>query len=310
MKVTIIGAGNVGATLAKRVLESGLSGCVLLDVVKGLARGKALDLMHAAPILGYQNRMIGSDNYKDAEDSDIVVVTAGKARQPGMSRADLVSQNGRVIKDVVKKVKAASPGAILIIVTNPLDIMTFLAYKESGFSPKRVLGMAGVLDAARFVHIIAEEMKVKNSDVETLVLGQHGPDMVPLISHTRVSGRPIKDLIPKERIEELVEKLRGSGAEIVKLLGSGSAYYAPSAACFRMICAIVKDDKKILSVSCIPDGKYGLQQDVSIGLPVRLGKDGIAEIVELKIDACEADALKKSAENIKSLTKELWASTI
>ncbi len=304
MKVSVIGAGNVGATLAKRIIEGDLADCVLLDVAGGLAEGKALDLLHAAPIIGYQRDILGTDDYKDTKDSDIVVITAGFARQPGMSRADLMARNSGVIKDVAGKINKNSPGAIIIVVTNPLDAMTYLAYRESGFDRKRVMGMAGLLDSSRFAYIIAKGLGVPYKDVETIVIGRHSPQMIPLISQTKVSGKLIAELISKEEIDRLITQLRESGSKIVSLLGKGSAFYAPSAACFSMIKAIKNDEKGLLSISCIADGEYGIK-DVSIGLPARLGKDGIEEIVDLKLEPDEIDSLKKSANNIKELAARL-----
>jgi len=304
MKISIIGSGNVGATLAKRVAESELADCVLLDVVKGVPQGKALDLLHAAPSVGYQKKITGTNDYNDTKGSDIVVVTAGFPRQPGMSRGDLVKKNGSIIKTVTKNIKTTSPNAILIIITNPLDAMAYLAYKESGFDKSRVIGMAGTLDTTRFKYILASEFGVKYKDVETIVLGQHGPSMVPLLSHTRISGKPITEMAKKDKLEELKNKVRESGAKIVGLLGKGSAYYAPSAACFEMIKAIIADDDKILSVSCLAQGEYGIS-GVFTGLPVRLGRKGIKEIVKLNIEADELKALKESADSVKEMISTL-----
>lgn len=298
MKISIIGAGNVGVTLAKRVMESDLADCVLLDVVKNLALGKALDLLHAAPIIGYQKDILGTSDYKDTKDSNIVVITAGFPREPGMSRDDLVKRNGNIIKEIVKNIKVQSPGAIIIIVTNPLDIMTYIAYKESNFKRNRVMGMAGLLDSSRFVYIIARELKLDYKDVETLVLGQHGPGMVPLISHTKIRGRPISDILSKEKIDSLIKELRESGTRIVSLLQKGSAYYAPSAAALSMVKAIINDEKRLFSVSSFAEGEYGIK-DVCIGLPVRLGKNGIEEFVDLKLDPDEITSLRNSADTIK-----------
>lgn len=304
MKISIIGAGNVGATLAKRLAEENLSDVVLLDIAKNVAEGKALDLLHAASITGAAGKITGTDDYSETKDSDIVIVTAGFPRQPGMTRGDLIKKNSSVVKEVVKNVKNASPKAILIIVTNPLDIMTYLAYKESGFKRNRVMGMAGTLDSSRFVHIISEELKKPASDIDTLVIGQHGPAMVPLVSHTKVSGKPIAELVAKEKISHLVTELRGAGAKIVNLLGKGSAFYAPSAACLAMIRSIINNDKSLLSACCFTEGEYGFS-GLCIGLPVRLGANGIEEIVELELSDDETASLAKAAEMIKGSLSEL-----
>lgn len=298
MKISVIGSGNVGATLAKRIVESNTADVILLDIQKGVAEGKALDLMHAAPAIGHQKKILGTDDYKETAGSNIVVITAGFPRQPGMSRADLVNTNGGIVKEVVKNIRETSPRAIIIVITNPLDVMTYLAYKESGFPRNRVMGMAGVLDASRFTHILATELKVGHREIETIVVGQHGPDMVPLISHTKVSGKPIENVIKKERLDELVKELCAVGARIVNLLGSGSAFYAPSAAAFLMIKAIANDERRLMSVSCLAEGEYDIS-GVCTGLPVRLGKDGIEEVVILKLTDAELDRLKNSAIKIK-----------
>jgi malate dehydrogenase len=300
MKISIIGAGNVGSTLAKRVIESNIADVVLVDVYKSMAQGKALDLLHAAPLVGYQKRIVGTDDYSKIENSRIVVVTAGFPRQPGMTRSDLISKNSAIIKDVILQVKRICHRAIIIIVTNPLDVMTFLAHRESYLRRERVFGMAGVLDASRFAYIIARELKVPYNQVETIVLGQHGPEMVPLISHTKVSGEPLRRLLPKEKIDELVRESRESGARIVGLLGKGSAYYAPSAAIFSMIKSVLKDENRLMAVSCFAKGEYDIS-GVCTGLPVKLGKNGIEEVVQLKLDADEGKALKKAAESTKKL---------
>lgn len=298
MKISVIGAGNVGAALSQRIVESGLADVVLLDILKDMAQGKSLDIMHSAPILGHEKRITGTDDYKETEDSDIVVITAGFPRQPGMSRLDLLNKNKSVIKEITNNIKRHAAGAIIIVVTNPLDAMTYLVLKESGLKPDRVMGMAGALDRARFIYIIAGELKKKNKDIETMVVGEHGEKMVALVSQTKVSGRSIKEILPKERIDELKKRSLESGASIVKLLGKGSAYYGPSAACFSMIKSIIKDEKTLASVSCMANGEYGLS-NICIGLPVLLGKNGIEKIVTLKLDREELDALKKSADAIK-----------
>ena len=298
MKVSVIGAGNVGATLAKRIVENSLADVVLLDVVKGLAQGKSLDLCHAAPITGHSKTICGTDDYQYTKDSDIVVITAGLARKPGMKREDLIFKNGDIIKGITQKVAQFSPNCIILMVTNPLDVMTYIAYKESGFSPKKVLGMAGVLDSSRFAHLIAEEIKVSSSIIETMVLGGHGDTMVPLLSQTKISGKPLFKFLSLSKVNDLVEKTRKAGAAIVSLLGSGSAYYAPSAASFLMVRAIIKDEKKLVPSSCYLNGEYGLT-DLCLGVPTRLGSQGIEEIVKLDITEEEKKALQKSADTTR-----------
>ncbi|MBL7069408.1 MAG: malate dehydrogenase [Candidatus Omnitrophica bacterium] len=304
MKISIIGAGNVGATLAKMVIESDTADVVLLDVVKNVALGKALDLSHAAPLVGQTKRILGTDNYKDTAGSHIAVITAGFPRQPGMSRADLIKKNGGIVRDVVNNIKSSSPDAIIIVVTNPLDVMTYIAYKESSFERNRVMGMAGVLDSSRFTYLIAKKLNVEYKEIETIILGQHGPLMVPVISHTKVSGRPINEVLSSEEIDLLIRDVMESGGEIVNLLGKGSAYYAPSASCFTMIKNIINDEKNLLSACVYAEGDYGLS-GLCIGLPVRLGKKGCVEVAKLRLDKDELDSLKKAAESIKELLSGL-----
>ncbi len=298
MKVSIIGSGAVGTTLAQRVLESGIADVVLLDVLKNVACAKSLDLLDASSIVGHERNIIGTDNYKDVESSEIVVITAGFPRKPGMTREELVSKNGSIVKEVSNNIKIYAPYSILIVVTNPLDAMTYLAYKVTGFKPARVFGMAGILDESRFIYLAANELKVKRSSIETFVLGSHGDTMVPILSKTRVSGKPISSLVPKARLEEIVKRTRGRGAEIVSLLGSGSAYYSPSAAVFRMIKAVLNDTGETMTVSAHLDGEYGLR-DICIGVPCRIGKSGIKKIVELDLSEEERGALHKSGQAIK-----------
>ncbi len=304
MKVSVIGAGNVGATLAKRIVESDLADCVLVDIVKGLAEGKSLDLCHSASITGHKKTICGTDDYKYTKDSDVVVITAGLARRPGMSRDDLMAKNGGIVKGILKNVVEQSPNAIILMVTNPLDVTTYIAYKESGFGPKRVMGMAGVLDSSRFAHLIARELKVLPTDIETMVLGGHGNTMVPLLSHTKIKGKPLFEALSLEKINELVKRTRKAGAEIVSLLGTGSAYYAPSAASFLMVRAIIKDEKRLLPASVYLNGEYGLK-DLCLGVPVKLGKNGVEEIVELKLTDEEKKQLAASAERTKGLLTKI-----
>lgn len=305
MKISIIGGGNVGATLAKRLLESDLKvDVVLLDILKDVVAGKALDLLHAAPLTGHRNTITGTDDYSHIAGSGVVVITAGFPRQAGMTREDLIAKNGGILEGVIGKVKAGCPDAIVIVVTNPLDVMAYMACRKSGLPREKIFGMAGVLDASRFAYLIADELKVDYADVDAMVLGQHGPAMVPLLSRTKVKGRPLAELIDGERLRSLLDRARSAGSTVVKLLGKGSAYYAPSAALFHMIKAIVNDEKKTISVSCLAEGEYGLN-DVCTGLPVILGKDGIEEIVELDLPKDELEALQSSAGSTKELIAQL-----
>lgn len=298
-KVSIIGAGAVGATLAHRVLESGLADVVLLDIVKNMAIGKAFDLLDASPVAGHERTILGTDDYKNIASSDIVVITAGLARKPGMTREDLIAKNAQIVKGVSENVKRYAPGAIVIVVTNPLDTMTYLAHKTTGFEREKVFGMAGVLDSSRFIYLIADELKVPRSSVQAYMLGSHGGTMVPVLSQTNVSGEPISKIMPKDKLDAIVKKTRDRGAEIVSLLGSGSAYYSPSASVFKMIKAIIKDTKETLVASALVNGEYGLK-DVAIGVPCVIGKGGIEKIVELKLSEEESVLLADSAKAIKS----------
>ncbi len=298
-KVSIIGAGAVGATLAQRILEDNLADVVLIDIIKNMACGKSLDLLDAAPIIGHEKYITGTDDYSEMRNSDIVVITAGFPRKPGMTREELISKNAAIVKEVSAKIKTLSTGAIVIVVTNPLDVMTYLALKTTGFKREKVFGMAGVLDGSRLITLMADELKVPRSSIETCVMGSHGDTMVPVISATRVSGEPIAGLLSKERLENIIKRTRDRGAEIVGLLGNGSAYYSPSAAVFTMIKAILKDMKQTLTVSCCLDGEYG-QNDISIGVPCMIGKAGIEKIIELELAKEEHSAFLKSAQAIKS----------
>lgn len=297
-KVSVIGAGNVGATLAMRIAESDLADVVMIDIAEGVCIGKALDLTDAAPIAGHNRKIIGASDYKQIADSDIVVITAGFPRTPGMSREELVLKNSSIVKAVVSHIKNYCPNAIIIMVTNPLDVMTYLAYRESGFPKNRVMGMAGILDTARFVALIAEAAGVKYRDVETYLLGSHGDTMVPLISHTKIKGKPIEKVLSGEKIAEIVARTKNRGAEIINHLKAGSAYYAPSASIFSMVRAILKNTGEVRCVSCFLDGEYGLK-DVYIGVPAKLGKKGIEKIIELPLSANERQELERSVEEIR-----------
>ncbi|MBU1027127.1 MAG: malate dehydrogenase [Candidatus Margulisbacteria bacterium] len=296
-KVSVIGAGNVGAEVARRVAEKDLVNVVLLDIVEGIPQGKALDMLQAGSIVGYNSHIMGTNDYADIKDSDVVVVTAGLARKPGMSRDDLLAKNTAIIKSVSENIKKHAPNSIILIVTNPLDTMTYVAWKASGFDAKKVLGMAPLLDLARMSSFIALELNVPVTEVKATVLGTHGDLMVPVPSQTKVSGKPIADLLPKEKIDKIVDRTRKGGAEIVGHLKTGSAYYAPSAAAAHMVEAILKDTKETICSSVMSNGQYGLN-GLYIGLPAKIGKNGVEEIVEIELTDEEKQALKKSAEAI------------
>jgi malate dehydrogenase len=299
-KVTIVGSGNVGATAAHWIAAKELADVVLIDIVEGVPQGKGLDLLEAMPIEKRDSHVMGTNDYVDTANSDIVVITAGIPRKPGMSRDDLLNTNYKIMKDVVSKVVEHSPNCILIIVSNPLDAMAQAAYKLSGFSRQRVIGMAGVLDSARFRTFIAQELNVSVENVTAFVLGGHGDTMVPLARYSTVAGIPITELIDGETLQKLVQRTRDGGAEIVKYLKTGSAYYAPSAAATEMVEAILKDKKKILPCAAYLEGEYGVH-GLYVGVPVKLGWAGIEQIIEIKLTPAEQAALDKSAEAVKEL---------
>lgn len=296
-KITIIGAGAVGATAAQRIAEKELGNVVLTDIVEGLPQGKALDLMESGPLFGYDSKLTGTNDYKDIEGSDVVVVTAGIARKPGMTREDLLKINTKIITDVSQNIKRYAPDSVVITVTNPLDIMTYVTLKTTGFEPARVFGMSGVLDSGRFAAFIAMELGCSVRDINAMVLGGHGDTMVPLPRFTTVTGVPITELMQESTINRLVERTINGGAEIVNLLKTGSAFYAPSAAVTNMVEAVVKDTKRILPVCAYLNGEYG-RKDIYLGVPVKLGKHGVEEIVELKLSGEEKKALDRSAEAV------------
>ena len=299
-KVTIVGSGNVGATAAHWIASKELADVVLIDIIEGVPQGKGLDLLEAMPIEKRDSYVIGTNNYADTANSDIVVITAGIPRKPGMSRDDLLNTNYKIMSDVVGKVVQYSPNCILIIVSNPLDAMAQAAYKLSGFPRERVIGMAGVLDSARFRAFIADELKISVENVTAFVLGGHGDTMVPLPRYSTVAGIPITELIPKERLDQIVQRTRDGGAEIVKYLKTGSAYYAPSAASAEMVEAILKDKKKILPCAAYLDGEYGIK-GLFVGVPAKLGAKGLEQIIEIKLTPEEKAALDKSAAAVKEL---------
>ena len=299
-KVTVIGAGNVGATLAHRIVDKQLADVALIDILEGVPQGKGLDLLEAGPIEGYDVKIKGTNDYKDTANSDIVVMTAGFPRKPGMSRDDLLKANYEVVKAAIEQAAKHSPDAILIVVTNPLDAMVQTAFRVSGFPKNRVIGMAGVLDSARYRTFIAEALNVSVQDVEGLVLGGHGDTMVPVPSYTTVAGVPVSQLMPKEQLDKIIDRTRKGGAEIVNLLKTGSAFYAPSAAVVQMIDAIFNDRKKILPCAAYLEGEYGIN-GLFVGVPVKLGARGIEEIVQIKLTPEEQAALEKSAAAVKEL---------
>lgn len=303
-KVTVVGAGNVGATVAQRLAEKELCDVVMVDIVDGVPQGKSLDLMEAAPIEKHDAKLIGASGYEETQDSDIVIITAGIPRKPGMSRDDLISTNAGIMKNVVSEVARLSPEAILIIVSNPLDAMCHVAYEVSGFPKNRVMGMAGVLDSARFRAFIAMELNVSVENTHAFVLGGHGDTMVPLPRFSTVAGIPITELMSKERIDALVERTANGGAEIVGLLKTGSAYYAPSAAAVEMAEAVLKDKKKILPCAALLQGEYGYNE-LFIGVPVKLGTNGVEDIVEITLSDEEKAKLDKSADAVQELKDTL-----
>ena len=303
-KTTVIGAGHVGATAAQRLAEKELCDVVLIDIIEGIPQGKALDLAEAAPIEKHDSRLIGSNAYDASADSDIVIITAGIPRKPGMSRDDLISTNAGIVKTVTRQVAALSPDSILIIVSNPLDAMCHVAYETCGFPKQRVIGMAGVLDSARFRAFIAMELNVSVENTHAFVLGGHGDTMVPLPRYSTVAGIPITELLSKDRIEALVERTRNGGAEIVGLLKTGSAYYAPASAAVEMAESILKDKKKILPCAAYLEGEYGIKE-LFIGVPVKLGAKGAEQIIEITLTEEEKAALQKSAAAVQELKEVL-----
>ncbi|MGH2569033.1 MAG: malate dehydrogenase [Bacteroidota bacterium] len=305
MKITVIGAGNVGATAAQRIAEKELANeVVIIDVIEGLPQGKGLDMYESAPVEGFDAKVIGTNSYDATANSDIILITAGIARKPGMSRDDLQATNANIVKSCTEQAVAKSPQAIIIVVSNPLDVMTYVAMKVSGFERHRVIGMAGVLDSARFRTFIAMEMNVSVRDVSAFVLGGHGDSMVPLPRYSTVAGIPLPDLMDKATIDRLVKRTRDGGIEIVNFLKTGSAYYAPSSSAVEMIESIVRDKKRILPCSVWLQGEYNLK-DVFVGVPVKLGKNGLEEIIQIKLLPEEQEGLNKSAADVKTSIAKL-----
>lgn len=300
MKITVIGAGNVGATAAQRIAEKELANeVVLVDVIEGLPQGKGLDMYESAPIELFDSRIVGTNGYNETAGSDVVVMTAGIARKPGMTREQLQETNANIVKTVTASVVEKSPQAILLVVSNPLDVMTYVAMKVSGFERHRVIGMAGILDTARYRTFVAMELGVSVEDIQALVLGGHGDSMVPLVRYTTIAGVPLPEFVDQPTIDRLVKRTRDGGIEIVNYLKTGSAYYAPSAAAVQMVEAIVKNKKRILPCSVYLQGEYGLR-DTFIGVPIKLGRRGMEKIIEVSLTAEEKAALHKSAEEVKS----------
>jgi malate dehydrogenase len=303
-KISIIGAGNVGATSAQRIIERGYADVVLVDIIEGLPQGKALDILQSAPVINFKTAITGSNDYKDTAGSELVIVTAGLFRKPGMTRDQLLAANAEIVSGVIGKVVKYSPQCVILMVSNPLDAMTYLAVKASRFPRKRVVGMSGVLDSARLSTFIASELKVSPKDISAWVLGAHGLNMVVIPRLTTVRGKPLTELLPQETIDKLVERTVHGGREIVDLLKMGSAFYAPSAGIARMAESIVLDKKETLPCAALLDGEYGIKDSV-IGVPLKLGRGGIEQIVELNLTAAEKQLLYDSAEGIKALIKQM-----
>ena len=303
-KVTVVGAGNVGATTAQRLAERGYADVVLIDIVEGLAEGKALDMYEASPVVGVDSMISGSTDYAATEGSDIVVITSGVARKPGMSRDDLLSINMKIVDEVTRKAIAASPNAVLIVVSNPLDAMCHVAYDAAGIPANRVVGMAGILDTARYRSFVAEALKVSVEDVQAYVLGGHGDTMVPLASYTTAAGIPIGELLPQDQIDAIIQRTRDGGAEIVNLLKTGSAFYAPSAAVAQMVDSIALDKRRILPCAALLEGQYGVN-GLFIGVPVILGGNGIERVLEISLTDDEQAMLKHSADAVQELVNDM-----
>jgi len=297
-KVSVFGAGNVGAETARRIVEKKLADVVLVDIIEGIPQGKALDILQSGPVEGFDCKIKGTNNPSDIEGSNIVVVTAGLARKPGMSRDELQAVNANIVKGIIENIKKFAPNSIIIIVTNPLDVMTYLAWKVSGFEKRRVFGMAGELDTARMIAFISMETGVAASKIKAMVLGGHGDLMVPLASQTKVDGKPLSSLLSKEKIDAMIKRTANGGAEIVNLLKTGSAYYAPSASAVKMVEAVIKNKGSVIPSAVILDGEYGLS-DVCIGVPAKIGKNGIEKVVELKLPDEDQIMLKRSVNSVK-----------
>lgn len=305
-KISIVGSGFTGATTALMVAQKELGDVVLVDIpqMEKPTQGKALDMLEASPVLGFDANIIGTSNYADTANSDVVVITAGIARKPGMSRDDLVVTNSKIMKSVTQEIVKYSPNSYIVVLTNPVDAMTYTVFKESGFPKNRVIGQSGVLDTARFRTFIAQELHLSVKDITGFVLGGHGDDMVPLVRYSYAGGIPLETLIPKERLDEIVERTRKGGGEIVNLLGNGSAYYAPAASLVQMVEAIVKDQRRVLPAIAYLEGEYGYE-GIYLGVPTILGGNGIEKIIELELTEDEKAALAKSVESVKNVMKVL-----
>ncbi len=303
-RVTVVGAGFVGATTAQRIVEKNLADVILADIVEGLSQGKALDMMESAPIEGFETKITATNNYTDTKDSDLIVITAGLARKPGMSRDDLLHQNAGIVSVIVTEVAKYSPKALILVVTNPLDVMVHLAWKKSGFDTRRVFGMAGALDSARYAYFISEELGCLPREVEAMVLGGHGDEMVPVPEQTKVKGKPITQLLKPEKIEALNQRTRDGGAEIVKYLKTGSAFYAPSSCVARMVENILKEKGEVIPSCVYCTGQYGIK-DTYCGVPARFDRNGVKEIVELDLTPAEKKALQTSAEHVRENISKL-----
>jgi malate dehydrogenase len=305
-KISVIGAGFTGSTTAFLLAQKELGDIVLVDIpqLENPTKGKALDMLEASPVLGFDANIVGTSNYEDTKDSDIVIITAGIARKPGMSRDDLVQTNEKIMKQVTKEVVKYSPDCVIIVLTNPVDAMTYTVYKESGFPKHRVIGQSGVLDTARFRTFVAQELNISVKDVTGFVLGGHGDDMVPLVRYSYAGGIPLEKLIPKDRLDAIVERTRKGGGEIVNLLGNGSAYYAPAASLVEMVEAIVKDQRRILPAIAYLEGEYGFE-GIYLGVPTILGGNGLEKVIELDLTEEEKAALEKSAQSVRNVMKVL-----
>ena len=307
-KITIVGAGNIGATLALLLARGETADITLIDINEGVAKGKALDIMEASPILGFNARVMGTGDYADTADSDVVVITAGFPRKPGMTRDDLLFKNFEVVKEVSEQIKKYSPNAFVIVVTNPLDAMTYTALKVTGFPKERVIGMAGVLDSARFAYFISEKTGISVENIKAFVIGGHGDDMVPLKRYTTISGIPVAKFLTDDELNELIERTRFGGGEIVQLLKTGSAFYAPAASILEMVIAILWNKRKILSASVYLDGEIGEYYKASglcVGVPIVLGKDGVEKVIKLELDEEEWKQWEKSVDSVRKLVEKL-----
>jgi malate dehydrogenase len=297
-KVSIIGAGQVGSTCANLLVQKDIADVVLIDIVEGLAQGKALDIMQSAPVLGFSHRIVGTDQFEETAGSDIVVITAGSARKPGMTRADLLKVNAKVVLSVVQAISKYASSSIVLVVTNPVDVMAYFAYKKSGFDHKQVIGVSGVLDSARFAFFLAERLGVPIAGIDALVIGAHDDSMIPLVDHSTVDGMAVSSLLPPEALQQLIERTKKGGAEIVSYLRTGSAYYAPGAAAAFTAQMVLAGEQEVIPVSTLIEGQYG-QKDLYLGLPCRIGRRGIVERIELELTPREQEGFAQSAQGVK-----------